>query len=106
MPGAKSIQRPVVRPRPTGQVAKRQVFLQALLQPPRAAYLQTVGVQPHFHPHRRRVGTLPFVAIIRRKRAPIQAFHHPVNKQAEMLLPQHSLHTGRQQPGLIGIIGP
>src|SRR6266851_5305905 len=60
MPLAKFIQRPKIWLRPSRQIAKRQIFSDALLQPSRTGHPQRVGIQPHLQQQRRMIGQMPF----------------------------------------------
>ena len=89
---AKLVQRPKIRLRPSRQIAKRQIFSDALLQPSRTGHPQRVGVQPHLQQQRWMIGRMPFVAIARFKLLQIQLLHRAMYEKAKMPFSQHFSH--------------
>jgi len=101
---AKIIQRPVIRCRPRRQIAKRQVFLDSLLQTARRRDSQNIRVQPHLQQQSRMIGRAPFFHITRLERAPVQPLDGVVQEKTNVVFPQHLSHAGRQQIGLFRVV--
>src|SRR5216684_3252764 len=101
---AKLVQRPKIRLRPSRQIAKRQIFPNALLQPPRTGHPQGVGVQPHLQPQRWMIGRMPFVAIARFKFLQIQLLHRAMHEKTKMPLSQDFSHCRWQQVSLLRVV--
>src|SRR6266446_3167621 len=97
MPLAELVQGPKIRLRPSRQIAKRQIFPNALLQPPRTGHPQRVGIQPHLQQQRRMIGRMSFLAIARFQLSQVQLLHRAMHEKAKMPFSQHFSHCGWQQ---------
>src|SRR6266478_4512711 len=101
---AKLVQRPKIRLRPARQIAKRQIFPNALLQPPRTSHPQRVGIQPHLQQQRWMIGWMSLLAIARFQLSQVQLFHRAMHEKAKMPCSQHFSHCGWQQISLLRVV--
>src|SRR5579859_792604 len=104
MPLAKLIQRPKIRLRPSRQIAKRQIFPNALLQPPRAGHPQCVGIQPHFQQQRRVIRWMSLIAIASFQFPQVQLLHRAMHEKTQMNFSQHRSHRWWQQISLLRVV--
>src|SRR5208282_4885812 len=86
------------------QIAKRQIFPNALLQTPRTSDPQGVGIQPYFQQQRRMICRVSFVAVSCFKLPQIQPLHGSMHKKAKMPLSQHLSHRRWQQIRLLWVV--
>src|SRR6266852_4589071 len=101
---AKLVQRPKIRLRPARQIAKRQIFPNALLQPPRTSHPQRVGIQPHLQQQRWMIGWMSLLAMARFQLSQVQLFHRAMHEKAKMPSSQHFSHRWRQQVSLLRVV--
>src|SRR5579863_9367843 len=104
MPLAKLIQRPKIRLRPSRQIAKRQIFPNALLQPPRTGHPQCVGIQPHFQQQRRVIRWMSLIAIATFQFPQVQLLHRAMHEKTQMIFSQHRSHRWWQQISLLRVV--
>src|SRR5579859_2635988 len=104
MPLAKLIQRPKIRLRPSRQIAKRQIFPNALLQPPRTGHPQRVGIQPHFQQQRRVIRWMSLIAIASFQFPQVQFLHRAMHEKTQMIFSQHRSHRWWQQISLLRVV--
>src|SRR5208283_4216000 len=101
---AKLIQCPKIWLCASRQIAKRQIFPNALLQTPRTSDPQGVGIQPYFQQQRRMICRVSFVAVSCFKLPQIQPLHGSMHKKAKMPLSQHLSHRRWQQIRLLWVV--
>ncbi len=101
---AKLVQRPKIRLCPSRQIAKRQIFSDALLQPPRTGHPQRVGIQPHLQQQRRMIRRMSFVAVALLELTQVQLLYRAMHEKAKMPCSQHFSHCGWQQISLLRVV--
>jgi len=87
---------------PPAKIAKAQILPDALLELARRAHIHAEAVQPDLQHHPRIVRALPArVLLLILENAQVARFRYFVHYETEMIGPQHILHMGGQQLGLI-----